>query len=390
MVDLKISQFVDGGAVLTTDEIATNRGGVNTKVFVGSAASRDVGTGDDDIPTNADIPTSVANSLFGTSDTENTIGTGSKTFVTQAGKSFEVGRYLLIVDAANPDDNKMSGTVASYDSGTGDLVMEISTIVGSGTIDDWIIYVSGPTGQNGTDGDNGWSPVLAVVTDGARRVLQVVDWVGGEGTEPAIGLYIGATGLESDIANAVDIRGAQGPAGDGGTAADVDYDNTVSGLDAVNVQQAVDELATDIDGLGALATKDEIDVPTDINATGTPSATTALFGDGSWKSITSTTLPKIVVKFRGTGTAAILSQYGQITATLTDNGTGLYTLNLSSAFTSTNAMIVVTSGRRDATEVGWMHSTVTSTSTVQFRTTSSGGTVIDWAEVNVSIYGNLA
>lgn len=49
MADLKISQFVDGSAVQTTDEIATNRAGVNTKVFVGSAAALDVGTAIGDI-----------------------------------------------------------------------------------------------------------------------------------------------------------------------------------------------------------------------------------------------------------------------------------------------------------------------------------------------------
>lgn len=50
MPDLKISQFVDGNAVQETDEIATNRGGVNTKVKVGSAASKNVGTGTGEIP----------------------------------------------------------------------------------------------------------------------------------------------------------------------------------------------------------------------------------------------------------------------------------------------------------------------------------------------------
>lgn len=44
MADLKISQFADGGAVQTTDEIATNRAGTNTKVVVGSAAALDAGT----------------------------------------------------------------------------------------------------------------------------------------------------------------------------------------------------------------------------------------------------------------------------------------------------------------------------------------------------------
>lgn len=66
-------------------------------------------------------------------------------------------------------------------------------------------------------GDPGWSPVFAVVSDGTRRVLQVVDWTGGEGTKPSVGLYVGATGLTADIAQAVDIRGPIGPgAGDSG------------------------------------------------------------------------------------------------------------------------------------------------------------------------------
>lgn len=41
MTDLKISQFANGGAVQITDEIATNRAGTNTKVFVGSMAAED-------------------------------------------------------------------------------------------------------------------------------------------------------------------------------------------------------------------------------------------------------------------------------------------------------------------------------------------------------------
>lgn len=53
--DLKISQFADGGPAQSTDEIATNRGGVNTKVYVGSAAAADVGTGPDDVPINSDL-----------------------------------------------------------------------------------------------------------------------------------------------------------------------------------------------------------------------------------------------------------------------------------------------------------------------------------------------
>lgn len=49
MPDLKISQFSDGGTIQTTDEIAANRGGTNTKVFVGSAALLDAGNGIGDL-----------------------------------------------------------------------------------------------------------------------------------------------------------------------------------------------------------------------------------------------------------------------------------------------------------------------------------------------------
>jgi hypothetical protein len=65
----------------------------------------------------------------------------------------------------------------------------------------------------GVGGTNGWSPVLAGVTDGARRVLQVADWTGGTGTKPTTGQYVGASGLTGTIGSAVDIRGAAGAAG---------------------------------------------------------------------------------------------------------------------------------------------------------------------------------
>ena len=74
----------------------------------------------------------------------------------------------------------------------------------------------GPTGINGTDGtdgDDGWSPVFTIVSDGARRVLQVTSWTGATGTPPASGQYVGTAGLVADIGDAVDIRGPQGEQG---------------------------------------------------------------------------------------------------------------------------------------------------------------------------------
>jgi hypothetical protein len=74
---------------------------------------------------------------------------------------------------------------------------------------------NGTNGTNGTDGDDGWAPVLAVVSDSARRVLQVTDWTGGSGTEPTSPVYIGSSGFTAVLADAVDIRGAAGTSGAG-------------------------------------------------------------------------------------------------------------------------------------------------------------------------------
>ena len=75
------------------------------------------------------------------------------------------------------------------------------------------IEITGSSRQvivSATLGGAGWSPVLAIISDGNRRVFQVINWVGGSGSPPATGGYIGASGLVSLIANAIDIRGSEG------------------------------------------------------------------------------------------------------------------------------------------------------------------------------------
>lgn len=73
----------------------------------------------------------------------------------------------------------------------------------------WRVSLSSLKGS-GPQGDGGWSPVIANPSDGARRVQQIVDWVGGAGTKPATGLYVGPAGLTPTIGDATDIRGAAG------------------------------------------------------------------------------------------------------------------------------------------------------------------------------------
>ncbi|MEN3931416.1 tail fiber protein [Microvirga sp. W0021] len=59
----------------------------------------------------------------------------------------------------------------------------------------------------GLSGKNAWTPVIAVVPDEFRLVMQVSDWMGGEGEKPVSGLYIGQNGYVETIADAVDVRG---------------------------------------------------------------------------------------------------------------------------------------------------------------------------------------
>lgn len=93
--------------------------------------------------------------------------------------------------------------IANFDSSC--LVNTV--VVGAG-------YLEGPQGDDGYDG---WSPVFGLASDGERRVLQVIDWQGGEDTKPATGKYVGASGLVTLIGDGVDIRGSIGATGTDGT-----------------------------------------------------------------------------------------------------------------------------------------------------------------------------
>lgn len=82
-----------------------------------------------------------------------------------------------------------------------------------GTAQNAILNFAIPRGDIGAMGNKGWSPVLAIVSDGERRVLQLTDWVGGEGAKPATGQFLGSSGFVATAASAIDIRGPQGQAG---------------------------------------------------------------------------------------------------------------------------------------------------------------------------------
>lgn len=71
----------------------------------------------------------------------------------------------------------------------------------------------GDKGDKGDQGNQGYAPLLTITSDGGRRVLKVADWIGGAGTKPPIGKYLGVSDWVDNVADAIDIRGPQGGMG---------------------------------------------------------------------------------------------------------------------------------------------------------------------------------
>lgn len=77
-----------------------------------------------------------------TSTTSNSVANGTKTFTVQTGLSYTPTQDITIV---YNNANHMHGTVTSYDSGTGVIVIDVSQHTGSGTYTAWTINVGGLT-----------------------------------------------------------------------------------------------------------------------------------------------------------------------------------------------------------------------------------------------------
>lgn len=103
--------------------------------------------------TTAFTTTAVANAtlaaITSTSTTSLLISNVSKSLTTQTGKAYTAGyNFISLVSNANPA-NYMIGTLTSYNSGTGAMVVNVTTSGGSGTYTDWNIAISGAPGAAG-------------------------------------------------------------------------------------------------------------------------------------------------------------------------------------------------------------------------------------------------
>lgn len=87
--------------------------------------------------------------LTTTSASSVSVGTGSKTFVLAADRPFAEGAFIIAARTSAPTTTWLHGQVTDYDSETQTMIVNVLSVLGSGTYTDWTIQVSGPQGTAG-------------------------------------------------------------------------------------------------------------------------------------------------------------------------------------------------------------------------------------------------
>ena len=108
------------------------------------------------------LPNGLASSTWST--TSVTVGLGAKTLTVQTGLAYVAGMEIIVQGRADAPHHTMTGTITSYNRGTGALVINVTTFIGSGSYASWRVI---PTYQiwlhNGHGGIYGWSQCLQSV-----------------------------------------------------------------------------------------------------------------------------------------------------------------------------------------------------------------------------------
>lgn len=176
-------------------------------------------------------------------------------------------------------ENTLSRDGTSPNTMSADLDLNSNDITNVNSIEVQSIIIDGETVTTEllAVGDKGWSPAFSIESNGSDRVLKLVGYVGGEGTEPTddVGKYVGDAGYVTDINDAVNIRGPQGNPGNG--TGDLISTNNLSDVDdAATAFATIKQAATDsATGVVELATDVEVETGTDTARAVTPAGLTA-------------------------------------------------------------------------------------------------------------------
>jgi hypothetical protein len=92
------------------------------------------------------------------------------------------------------------------------------------------------------------------------------------------------------------------------------------------------------------------------------------------------------VNFNGTGTVAINAQFN--VSSITDNGTGDYTVNFSNAMSDANYACIQSTGQRQtaALDYGWSGGYNSTTTSTRLITWGVGASAVDWQGVQIAIF----
>lgn len=169
--------LTNADVVSTGDDVtATNADVVTTGNDVISTNADAVSTSNDVTATNADVVQTNADvvTLTGTASTTSLlIEVASKAFTVTAGLGFQVGDFVLVTSDAD-EANFMHGQITAYVTTT--MTVDVTTIGGAGTLDDWTIRRSGVKGATGATGPAGpgSGDMLASVYDPVGIVEQLI------------------------------------------------------------------------------------------------------------------------------------------------------------------------------------------------------------------------
>jgi len=101
-------------------------------------------------------------------------------------------------------------------------------------------------------------------------------------------------------------------------------------------------------------------------------------------------LAKSWINFNGTGTVAIRDSFN--VSSITDNGTGDYTINFTSAFANANYVVTGTSGGQSSTSNGGVYQydqgTAKTTSACRIITITTSGNNTDPPQIAVAFFGD--
>jgi len=150
---------------------------------------------------------------------------------------------------------------------------------------------------------------------------------------------------------------------------------------AINAPSSAGSDTDLLDTSGNLSLTGNCKVGTITDTSGNNSSTTAQIAQGR---------AKAWVNFNGTGTVAIRDSFN--VSSITDNGTGDYTINFTSALANANYVVTGTSGGQSNTSNGAVYqydqATAKTTSACRILLINTSGGVVDPPQIAVAVFGD--